>query len=86
MYNRGAPESYATNQWSIKPRPPKGSWTIWKKYMGVMVTLQTTLFLQQPLGKWKDESPRTPWKYYKPSDLLYFQHVVKKESELYIIV
>jgi hypothetical protein len=30
--------------------------------------------LRQPLGKWKEESPRTPWKYNEPSDCLYFQH------------
>jgi hypothetical protein len=45
MYNGEAPESDATNQWSIQPRPPKGAWTIWKKYMGFMVTSQTTLIL-----------------------------------------
>jgi hypothetical protein len=51
MYNGYAPESDATNQWPIQPRPPKGAWTIWKKYLGVMVTSQTTLVLRQPLGK-----------------------------------
>jgi hypothetical protein len=54
MYNGDAPESDATNQLSIQPRPPKGAWTIWKKYMGFMVMSQTTLVLQQPLGKWKE--------------------------------
>jgi hypothetical protein len=73
MYNGDALESGATNQWPIQPRPPKGAWTIWKKYLGSMVTSQTTLVLQQPLGKWKEESPRTPWKYHEPSDHLYFQ-------------
>jgi hypothetical protein len=61
MYNGEAPESDATNQWPIQPRPPKGAWTIWKNYLGFMVMSQTTLVLRQPLGKWKEESPRTPW-------------------------
>jgi hypothetical protein len=74
MYNGDAPEIDATNQWPIQPRPPKGAWTIWKKYLGFMVTSQTTLVLLQPLGKWKEESPRTPGKYHEPSDRLYFQH------------
>jgi hypothetical protein len=74
MYNGDAPESDATNQWPIQPRPPKGAWTIWKKYLGFMVKSQTTLVLRQPLGKWKEESPRTPWKCHEPSDRLYFQH------------
>jgi hypothetical protein len=74
MYNGDAPESDATNQWPIQPRPPKGAWTIWNKYLGFMVMSQTTLILRQPLGKWKEESPRTPWKYHEPSDCLYFQH------------
>jgi hypothetical protein len=60
MYNGDAPERNATNQWSIQPRPPKGASTIWKKYLGFMVTSQTTLILRKPLGKWKEESPRTP--------------------------
>jgi hypothetical protein len=72
MYNGDEPESDATNQWQIQPRPPKGAWTIWKKYLGFMVMSQTTLALRQPLGKWKEESPRTPWKYQEPSDRLYF--------------
>jgi hypothetical protein len=37
MYNGGASESDATNQWPIQPRPPKGAWMIWKKYLGFMV-------------------------------------------------
>jgi hypothetical protein len=74
MYNGDAPESDATNQWPIQPRPPKGAWTISEKYLGFMVTSQTTLILRQPLGKWKEESPRTSWKYHEPSDRLYFQH------------
>jgi hypothetical protein len=74
MYNGDAPESDATHQWPIQPRPPKGAWTIWKKYPGFMVTSQTTLVLRQPLGKWKEESPRTPWKYHETSDHFYFQH------------
>jgi hypothetical protein len=74
MYNGDTPESDATNQWPIQPIPPKGEWTIWKKYLGFMVTSQTTLAIRQPLGKWKEESPRTPWKYHKPSDHLYFQY------------
>jgi hypothetical protein len=74
MYNGDEPESDATNQWPIQPKPPKWGWTIWKKYLGFMVTSQTTLDLRQPLGKWKEKSPRTPWKYHEPSDRLYFQH------------
>jgi hypothetical protein len=74
MYNGDASESDATNQWPIQPRPPKGAWTILKKYLGFMVTSQTTLVLPQPLGKWKEEPPRTPWKYHEPPDRLYFQH------------
>jgi hypothetical protein len=74
MYNGEAPESDATNQWPIQPKPPKGTWTIWKKYLGFMVMSQTTPSLQQPLGKCKEESPRTPWKYNEPSNRLYFQH------------
>jgi hypothetical protein len=74
MYNGDVPEIDATNQWPIQPRPPKWAWTIWKKYLGFMVTSQTALVLRQPLGKWKEESPRTPWKYHEPSDRLYFQH------------
>jgi hypothetical protein len=74
MYNGGEPESDATNQWPIQPRPPKGAWMIWKKYLGLMVTSQTMLALRQPLGKWKEESPRTPCKYHEQSDCLYFQH------------
>jgi hypothetical protein len=54
MYNGDEPKIDATNQWSIQPRPPKGAWKIWKKYMGFMVTSQTTLALHQPLGKWKE--------------------------------
>jgi hypothetical protein len=45
MYNGDEPESDATNQWQIPPRPPKGAWTIWKKYLGFMVMSQTTLAL-----------------------------------------
>jgi hypothetical protein len=74
MYNGGAPESDETNQWPIQPRPPKGAWTIRKKYMGFTVTSQTTLALRHRLEKWKEESPRTPWKYHEPADRLYFQH------------
>jgi hypothetical protein len=74
MYNGNEPESDATNQCPIQPRPPKGAWTIWNKYLGFMVTPQTTLALQQPLGEWKEAPPRTPWKYHEPSDPLYFQH------------
>jgi hypothetical protein len=74
MHNGDAPERDATDRWPIQPRPPKGAWTIWKKYLGFMVTSQTALILQQPLGKWKEELPRTPWKYHEPSDRLYFQH------------
>jgi hypothetical protein len=74
MYNEGATESDETNQWPIQPRPPKGEWTIWKKFLGFTATSQTTLVLRQPLGKRKEESPRTPWKYHEPSDRLYFQH------------
>jgi hypothetical protein len=74
MYNGDEPEIDATNQWPIQPRPPKGAWMIWKKYLGFVVTSQTTLALGQPLGKWKEESPRTPWEYHEPSDRLYFQH------------
>jgi hypothetical protein len=55
MYNEDEPESYATNQWPIQPIPPKGAWMIWKKYLGFMVTSQTTLALRHPLGKWKEE-------------------------------
>jgi hypothetical protein len=73
MYNGDVPESDATEQWPIKPRPPKGAWTIWKKYLAFMVMSQKTLVLRKPLGKWKEESPRTPWKYQEPSDRLYFQ-------------
>jgi hypothetical protein len=60
MYNGDAPESDATNQWPIQPRPPKGAWKIRKKYLGFMVMSQTTLVLRHPLGKWKEKSPRTP--------------------------
>jgi hypothetical protein len=74
MYNGDAPESDATNRWPIQPRPPKGAWKIWKKYLGFRVESQTTLVLRQSLGKWKEESPRAPWKYFEPSDRLYFQH------------
>jgi hypothetical protein len=74
MHNGDAPESDATNQWPIQPRPPKGAWTIWKKYLGFMVMSQTTLVLRHPLGKCKEESPRNPWKYHEPSNCLYFQH------------
>jgi hypothetical protein len=74
MYNGDEPESDATNQWKIQPRPPKGAWSIRKKYLGFMVTPQTTLALRHPLGKWKEESPRTLWKYHALSDRLYFQH------------
>jgi hypothetical protein len=42
--------------------------------MGFMVTSQTTLALRQPLGKWREESPRTLWQYHAMSDRLYFQH------------
>jgi hypothetical protein len=52
----------------------KGAWTTRKKYLGFIVMSQTTLDLQQPMGKWKEESLRTPWKYHEPSDRLYFQH------------
>jgi hypothetical protein len=31
MYNGDEPESDATNQWKIQPRPPKGAWATWKK-------------------------------------------------------
>jgi hypothetical protein len=72
MYNGDVPESDATNQWPIQPRPPKWAWMIWKKYLSFMVTSQTTLILRQPLGKCKAESPRTPWKYHEPSDRIYF--------------
>jgi hypothetical protein len=74
MYNEDEPESDATNQWPIKPGSPKGAWMIWKKYLGFMVTSQTTLALRQLLGKLKEEPPRTPWKYHEPFDRLYFQH------------
>jgi hypothetical protein len=37
MYNGEEPESDATNQWPIQTRPPKGTWTIWNKYLGFMV-------------------------------------------------
>jgi hypothetical protein len=74
MYNGDEPESDATNQWPIQPIPPNRAWMIWKKYLGFMVKSQTTLALRQPLGKWKEASPRTPWKYHEPSDRLYFQH------------
>jgi hypothetical protein len=74
MYNGDEPESDSIYQWSIQPRPPKRAWTIWKKYRGFMVTSQTTLALQQPLGKWKEDSPRTPWKYHEPSNRLYLEH------------
>jgi hypothetical protein len=74
MYNGDEPESDATNQWPIQPRPPKGAWTIWNKNLCFMVTSQTTLALRQPLGKWKDESPRTLWQYHTLSVRLYFQH------------
>jgi hypothetical protein len=74
IYNGDAPESDATTQWPIQPRPPKGAWAIWKKYLGFMVTSQTMLVLRQPLRKWKEELPRNPWKYHEPSDRLYFQH------------
>jgi hypothetical protein len=62
MYNGDPPESDATNKWPIQPRPPKGAWTIWNNYLVFMVISQITLVLQQPLGKWKEESPRNPWK------------------------
>jgi hypothetical protein len=55
MYNGDEPESDATNQWPIQPRPTKGAWKIWKKYLGFMVTSQTMLALRQPLGKCKEE-------------------------------
>jgi hypothetical protein len=42
IYTGDAPERDETNQWSIQPIPPKGAWTIWKKYLGFMVTSQTT--------------------------------------------
>jgi hypothetical protein len=74
MHNGDAPERDATTRWPIQPRPPKGAWTIWNKYLGFMVTSQTTLVLRQSLGKWKEESPRTPWKYNEPSNHLHFQH------------
>jgi hypothetical protein len=73
-YNGDEPESDAIIQWPIQPRPPKGAWMIWKKYLGFMLTSQTTLALSQPLGKWKEESHRTPRQYHGPSDRLYFQH------------
>jgi hypothetical protein len=74
MYNGEEPDSDATNQWPIQPIPPKGAWSIWKRYLGVMVTSQTTPALIHHLGKWKELSPRTPWKYHELSDRLYFQH------------
>jgi hypothetical protein len=74
MHNGDEPESDATNQWPIQPRPPKGAWRIWKKYMGFMVASQTTLVLRQPLEKWKEVSHRTPWIYHEPSNRLYLQH------------
>jgi hypothetical protein len=52
----------------------KRQWSIWKKYLGFMVMSQTTLVLRQPLGKWKEESPRTLWQYHELSDRLSFQH------------
>jgi hypothetical protein len=75
IYNGEEPERDATNQWPIQPRPPKGVWTIWKKYLEFMLTSQTTLALSHPLGKWKEESPRTLWQYHELSDRLYFQHI-----------
>jgi hypothetical protein len=74
MYNGDAPESDATNQWTIQSRPPKGAWTTRKKYLGFMMTSQTMLALRHPLGKWIEKSPRTPWKYHEPSNHLHFQH------------
>jgi hypothetical protein len=74
MYNEEEPESNATNQCSIQPRPPKGAWMVWKKYLGFMMTSQTTISLRHPLGEWKEASPMTPWQYHEPSDQLYFQH------------
>jgi hypothetical protein len=73
MYNGDEPESDATNRWPIQPRSPKGAWTIWKKYLGFVMS-QTTIALHQPLGKWKEESPMTLWKYQALSNCLYFQH------------
>jgi hypothetical protein len=57
MYNGDAPESDATSQCPIQPRPPKGAWTIWKKYMGFMVMSQTTLVLRHPWGNGKRNHP-----------------------------
>jgi hypothetical protein len=74
MYNGEEPESDTTNQWLIQPHPPKGAWMIWKKYLGFMVTSQTTLSLSHPPGKWKEVSPRNPWQYHEPSNRLQFQH------------
>jgi hypothetical protein len=74
MYNGEEPDRGATNQWPLQPRPPTGKWMIWKKYLGFMMTSQATLALSQPLGKWKEESLRTPWQYHDPSDRLYLQH------------
>jgi hypothetical protein len=74
VYNGDEPESDATNKWPIQPGTSRGEWTIWKKYLGFMVMPQTTLALCQPLGKLKEASSRTPWKYHEPSDHLYFQH------------
>jgi hypothetical protein len=74
MYNGDEPETDATHQSPIQTKPPKGAWTIWKKYLGFMVTSQTTLALRHPLGKWREESPRTLWQYHAMSDRLYFQH------------
>jgi hypothetical protein len=38
MFNGKEPESDATNQLPIQPRPPKGAWMIWNKYLGFMFT------------------------------------------------
>jgi hypothetical protein len=74
MYNGEESESDSATQWPIKPIPPTGVCVIWKKYLGFMLTSKITLALRQTLEKWKEASPRTPWKYHEPSDLLYFQH------------
>jgi hypothetical protein len=57
MYNGDEPESDATNQLQIQPRPPKGAWTIRKKYLGFMVTSQMTLALRQPWVNGKRNHP-----------------------------
>jgi hypothetical protein len=57
MYNGDAPEGDATNQWPIQPIPPKGAWTIWKKYLGFMVMSQTTLVLRHPWRNGKRNHP-----------------------------